>query len=101
MMIDKAKKIATTPQAAVDSLAGLGPKSRAALAAIGIHNAAQLQAQDPFAVYARLKREVPGTSLNFLYALIGAQEGLDWREVQRSRRTDILMRLDDMGLAPK
>ena len=33
-----------------------------------------------------------------LYALIGAVEDRDWREVARTDRTSILMRLDDMGL---
>ncbi|MBP8145482.1 MAG: TfoX/Sxy family DNA transformation protein, partial [Inhella sp.] len=40
-------------------------------------------------------------SLNLLYALIGAVEDRDWREVQREQRSAILLRLDDMGLAPR
>ena len=37
-------------------------------------------------------------SLNLLYALIGAVENRDWREVARYDRTSILLRLQDMGL---
>jgi len=83
------------------SLRGLGPRSLAQLAALGISSAAQLRSQDAFAVYARVKAAWPGASLNLLYALIGAQEDLDWRTVARERRTEILLRLDALGLAPR
>ena len=79
----------------------LGPKSRAWLAGLGIHDAEALRRADPFRVYARLKAQGVPVSLNLLYALIGALEDRDWREVQRSERSSILLRLDDMGLAPK
>lgn len=82
-------------------LRGLGPRSLEQLAALGITSAEALRAQDPFALYARLKARWPGASLNLLYALIGAQEDLDWRAVARERRTEILLRLDAMGLAPR
>lgn len=77
---------------------GLGPKSQQWLAAIGITTPEQLAAQDPFAVWARIKATQPGVSLNLLYALIGAVEHRDWRDVARDERTRILMRLQDMGL---
>ena len=85
----------------VASLKGLGPKSSAALRANGIESIEQLRAQDPFDVYAKLKTQVPGTSLNFLYGLIGAIENIHWLEIKRTRRTAILLRLEEMGLAPK
>ncbi|MDD3763041.1 MAG: DUF123 domain-containing protein [Nevskiales bacterium] len=84
----------------VADLKGLGPSSAAALRNIGIDNADQLRGSDPFALYAALKAKAPGTSLNFLYALIGAIDGIHWLEVKRSRRMEILLRLDAMGLAP-
>lgn len=80
---------------------GLGPKSRAQLAVLGIHTLADLQAQDAYLLYARLKQAWPAASLNLLYALMGAQEDRDWREIARERRSEVLLRLDDMGLAPK
>jgi len=86
--------------AGVAELMGLGPKSAEALRQVGIGSVAQLKASDPFEVYARLKARVPGTSLNFLYALIGAIENRHWQDVKRQRRTEILLRLQDMGLAP-
>jgi DNA transformation protein len=89
------------PKGRAPVLPGFGPKSTAALAVVGVHSLADLEKRDPFAVYRALKERVPGTSLNFLYALIGAVEKRDWREIQRTRRTEILMRLDEMSLAPR
>lgn len=89
------------PSKPVSSLPGLGPRSVEMLAQVGIHDADALLASDPYEVYARLRTQVPGTSLNALYALIGAIEGRHWLDIKRERRTEILMRLDRMGLAPK
>lgn len=80
---------------------GLGPKSRAQLAELGIHDLAQLQQQDAYALFARLKAQWSAANLNLLYALMGAQEDRDWRDIARQRRSEALLRLDDMGLAPK
>jgi DNA transformation protein len=87
--------------ASVASLKGLGPKSSAALRTIGINSIEELRARDPFDVYAELKAKVPGTSLNFLYGLIGAIEDVQWQEIKKTRRTAILLRLEDMGIAPQ
>ena len=87
--------------AGVDTLRGLGPKSRDMLALVGITTAAELQASDPFTLYARIQTVDAQASLNLLYALIGAIENRDWREVAREDKTRILMRLDDLGIAPK
>lgn len=51
-------------------------------------------------MYAQLRRTVPGISLNALYALIGAIENVSWQEIKRQRRTEIILRLEDMGIAP-
>jgi DNA transformation protein and related proteins len=80
---------------------GLGPKSTALLARVGVHSLAQLQACDAVELYLRIRSEWPGASLNLLYALIGAQEDRDWREIARERRLELLLRLDDLGHAPR
>lgn len=85
----------------IASLKGLGPKSSAALRSVGINSIEELRARDPFDVYALLKANVPGTSLNFLYGLIAAVEDVHWQEIKRTRRTEILLRLEEMGIAPK
>ncbi|WP_228028072.1 TfoX/Sxy family DNA transformation protein [Chitinibacter fontanus] len=85
----------------LDQLKGLGPKSRDMLAQIGITTAAQLRAADAFDMYAQLQQVMPNISLNMLYALIGAQEDLPWQQIKQERKTEILLRLDDMDLAPR
>ena len=85
----------------IASLKGLGPRSAAALRSVGINSIEELRARDPFDVYALLKANVPGTSLNFLYGLIGAVEDVHWQEIKRTRRTAILLRLEELGIAPK
>ena len=85
----------------LNQLKGLGPKSTEALFAIGINSIEQLQNEDPFQIYKKLKITMPGVSLNFLYALIGAKENIHWQTVKQTRRTEILLRLEEMGIAPK
>lgn len=85
----------------IHDLPNLGLKSEAALAQIGMETVASFLAADPFELYAQLKQRHLQTSLNFLYAMIGAQQNVHWQAIKRHQRGDILMRLDEMGLAPK
>jgi len=82
-------------------LKGFGPKSEDILANVDIHSVDEFMEIDPYELYAKLKEKVKGTGLNSIYAIIGAREGVHWQEVSRTRKEEILMRLDDMGLAPK
>lgn len=82
-------------------LKGFGPKSEEILATVGIHSVDDFMLADSYELYAKLKAKVKGTGLNSIYAIIGAKENIDWREVAKQRKTEILMRLDEMGLAPK
>jgi DNA transformation protein and related proteins len=75
-------------------LPGLGPASTALLARLGVHDVATLRQRDAFELYAALKAIAPNTSLNMLYGLIGAQEGVDWRVIARERRSALLTELD-------
>jgi len=43
----------------------------------------------------------PAASLNLLWALVAVLDGCHWREVALERRTELLMRLDDLGAAPR
>lgn len=74
--------------------AGLGPKSQDWLAQVGVHDLATLKAADAVGLYLHLKATVPGISLNLLWALVGAQEGLHWQTIARERRSDLLLELD-------
>ena len=81
-------------------LKGFGPKSEEILAQVGVNSVEDFMALDPYELYKELKEKVKGTGLNSIYAIIGAREDLHWQEVSRTRKTEILMKLDDMGLAP-
>jgi DNA transformation protein and related proteins len=83
---------------ALSELRGLGPRSVEMLVQVGINTSAQLRNADLFELYRRIKTQHPRTSLNLLYAMIGAVDGADWRDIAKERRSEILMRLDDMGL---
>lgn len=82
-------------------LKGFGPKSETILSEVDINSVTDFMESDPFELYRNLKKKVKGTGLNSIYAIIGAQENLHWQEVARTRKMEILLRLDDMGLAPK
>lgn len=84
----------------IANLRGLGEKSEAMLARIDVTSIAQFMAEDPIDMYRRLKAVLPGTSLNMLYAMIGAQEDCPWQTIAKERRSELLMALDDIGLAP-
>lgn len=81
------------------SLKGLGPRSRQWLARLGIHDLTALQRADAVDLYLRLRRQVPGVSLNLLYALVGAQQDRDWRVVMREQRSALLAELDARRMA--
>jgi DNA transformation protein len=73
------------------------------LHSIGVTSVEQFMAADVFVLYARIQSEHPSanqaTSLNLLYAMIGAQENRHWQEIKRERRLEILLRLEEMGAA--
>jgi DNA transformation protein len=85
----------------IQKLRGLGPKSQAMLQSIGIKTDQAFLAADVFELYSQLKQQGVPVSLNLLYAMIGAQENKHWQEIKRDQKMDILIRLDDLGIAPK
>jgi len=78
-----------------ETLRGLGPKSRSALEKIGIESRAQLIEKGAIATYLMLKNQLTdfAPSLNFLYALVGAIEDRDWREVAKNDKLRLLTEL--------
>ncbi len=81
-------------------LNGFGPRSEEILAEVKINSVEEFMAIDPYDLYAMIK-PMKGMGLNSIYAIIGARENLSWLEVANTRKTEILLRLDDLGLAPK
>lgn len=81
-------------------LNGFGPRSEEILAEAGIRTVEDFMLIDPYELYARIK-PMRSIGLNLIYAIIGARENVSWIEVKNTRKAEILMRLDDLGLAPK
>lgn len=79
-----------------DTLRGLGPKSRQALARVGLDTPEKLREVGAIEAYLLLKQQSRDfkPSLNFLYALVGALEDRDWRDVAKNDKTRLLIELD-------
>ena len=80
-------------------LPGLGPKSEACLMAVGINTEQELRELGALQAFMKLKAQSTHTnssttSLNFLYALVGAIEGISWQQVARERRLELLMQIE-------
>jgi len=78
-----------------EKLRGLGPKSLQALARIGLDSYSSLREKGAVASYLLLKKHGGDfkPSLNLLYALVGAIEDRDWRDVARNDRERLLNEL--------
>jgi len=81
-------------------LNGFGPRSEEILAEVGIHCVEDFMEIDPYDLY-KLLKPMKGMGLNSIYAILGARENVSWIEIKNTRKTEILMRLDDLGMAPK
>lgn len=89
-----------TPPKRIRDLNSFGPRSEEILADVGIHSVDDFMAMDPYELYAKLL-PMKGMGLNSIYAILAARENVSWIEIKNTRKMEILMRLDDMGLAPK
>lgn len=83
-------------EAELELLQGLGPKSSAALREVGITTHAELKQLGSVRVLLKLKRECTSMkpSLNFLYALEGAIQGVHWQEIRRTEKGRLLLELE-------
>ncbi len=81
-------------------LNGFGPRSEEILAEVNIHSLKEFMAIDPYDLYV-LIQPMKGMGLNSIYAILGARENISWIEIKNTRKMEILMRLDDLGIAPK
>ena len=79
----------------ISELRSLGPKSQALLAQIGIRTRAELTVTGAVPAYVQAKRANSSVSLNLLYGLVSAIEDCDWREVQRTRKLELLNAVED------
>ena len=81
---------------AQNDLKGLGPKSMQCLNEIGIFTKSDLEQMGPIKVFVTLKNEckIMKPSLNFLYSMVGAIEGVHWKEIAKTEKTRLLIELE-------
>jgi len=91
---------AKTAASEVDSLHGLGPRSRELLERAGIASLARLRELGAIRAYVAVKRTGGKPSLNLLWALEGAISGRRWQDVAREDRTTLLLALEDTLAMP-
>lgn len=79
----------------IASLRSLGPKSAELLVQIGVHTLGQLKRKGAIATYVAAKRKNKLVSLSLLYGIVSAIEACDWRKVQRSRKLELMLAVED------
>ncbi len=89
-----------TPPKRLKDLNGFGPRSEEILSEVGIKTIEEFMAIDPYELYALIK-PMKGMGLNSIYSIIGARENVSWIEIKNTRKMEILLTLEDMGLVPK
>ncbi len=80
----------------LNRLKGLGPKSEKCLNEIGIFTKSDLEKIGPVKAFIKLRNECSTMkpSLNFLYAMVGALEDVNWTSVAKKEKYRLLMELD-------
>jgi DNA transformation protein len=77
------------------ALQGLGPKSEEWLTEVGINTPEDLREVGAVRAYLKLKKECSvNPSLNFLYAMVGAIEERNWRDIAKHEKGRLLMELE-------
>ena len=75
-------------------LKNIGPVSSGWLAAVGVTKRADLIRLGPVAAYLRVKDAGHRVTLNLLWALAGAERGLQWNRLSAEDRQHLLLELD-------
>ena len=78
----------------IAELINLGPRSAKMLADAGINSVAELEECGAVEAYLAIRREGLPVSLNMLYAVHGALNGVHWNTIDREERESLIMELD-------
>ena len=76
------------------SLSNFGPKSREWLHSIGIFSVQDIEKVGPFKIYRLLQNSGFPVSLNLLYALVGALQGVHWTLIKENMKEKIMKELE-------
>ena len=72
----------------------IGPVSQQWLASVGIRKRADLIRMGPVEAFLRVKAAGHKPTLNLLWALAGAERGLQWNKLSQQDREQLLFELD-------
>jgi DNA transformation protein and related proteins len=94
--MNSSSKRSAAVTAALDSLTGLGPKSTAMLAAVGVKSVTDLRKRGAAKAFFEVRAAGLRPSLNLLWALEGALTAMPWHKVARTERTRLLFEVEDL-----
>ncbi len=81
----------------LSQLKGLGSKSESELNEIGIFTRDDLEEAGAVQAFLALRASSPNTSLNFLYAMVGALEDKSWLDIAKEEKGKLLLELEDFA----
>ena len=83
-----------TPVSEIAKLPNLGLASEHWINAVGVYTLEQLKQIGPIQVYLRIKQKGFKPSMNLLYAMAGAIEGIHWAKLSPQQRSELILELD-------
>jgi len=84
----------------ISDLNSFGPKSEEIFTKIDIHTVQYFMNAAPYGLYQTLW-PFKGIGLNSIYSILGARDNRSWLEIKNTRKLEIFLRLDDIGITPK
>ena len=78
----------------IEDLRNLGPRSAEWLRAVGIETAGDVAELGPVEAFCRVRDAHPQTSITLLWALVGAADDVDWRDLDDETKTAALAAVD-------
>ncbi|KAA3605857.1 MAG: competence protein TfoX [Calditrichaeota bacterium] len=76
----------------------IGHKSLSLLHKVGIYNLEDLRRVGGLETYLKLKKIDSSVTKNMLWALLGAELNMDWRELPIELKNDLLMKLENENI---
>ena len=80
----------------IENLKNLGPTTASWLHELGIHTRADLERLGPAPAYRLLRQRESTVSLNLLWALHGALDDTDWRELTPQMKRDLQRQVEEL-----
>lgn len=98
--IGKSNRSTKTP-ATQEKIRNIGPKSAAWLKQVGIKSTADIAGIGAFNAFLKVRRAGFKASLSLIYALAGAEDDCDWRELNPDRKQTLLAQYESFEAEQK